>query len=358
MGLLSRFEGKMEDTVEGAADRMAAAPLSPVQIAKKAEKQMRREKMVGAGKQYAPTLYTVLVNADDDRRLLGYYPTLAGETETYLSAKAAESGLVMDGQPLVRFIVDDDLRHAITKLSALHLTATEPYRRRVIQLGEQPSRVINTGAIGVYNIVHEPLMQKEELEESIGFKISEDTLLVTYHPATLDNEDSGRRCRALLAALDRFPASPVIITYPNNDAGSQAIIELIKDYAERNPHRVCLVKSLGKKRYLSALKYVGAVVGNSSSGIIEVPSMGIPTVDIGMRQKGRICAKSVIHCGDSQDEIYRAIAYALSPTGRAMASSASNPYYKASTLDLIVNAIVDTPLEKLQTKSFYDIDPA
>ncbi len=111
MGLLSKFEGKMEDTVEGAADRMGAVPLSPVQIAKKAEKQMRREKMVGAGKQYAPTLYTVLVNADDDRRLLGYYPTLAGETETYLSAKAAEQGLVMDGQPLVRFIVDDDLRH-------------------------------------------------------------------------------------------------------------------------------------------------------------------------------------------------------------------------------------------------------
>ena len=111
MGLLSKFEGKMEDTVEGAADRMGAAPLSPVQIAKKAEKQMRREKMVGAGKQYAPTLYTVLVNADDDRRLLGYYPTLAGETETYLSAKAAEQGLVMDGQPLVRFIVDDGLKH-------------------------------------------------------------------------------------------------------------------------------------------------------------------------------------------------------------------------------------------------------
>ena len=111
MGLLSKFEGKMEDTVEGAADRMGAAPLSPVQIAKKAEKQMRREKMVGAGKQYAPTLYTVLVNADDDRRLLGYYPTLAGETETYLSAKAAEQGLVMDGQPHVRFIVDDGLKH-------------------------------------------------------------------------------------------------------------------------------------------------------------------------------------------------------------------------------------------------------
>lgn len=111
MGFLSRFEGKMEDTFEGAADRMFDAPISPVQIAKKAEKQMRREKMVGAGKQYAPTLYTVLVNPDDDQRLFGYYPTLAGETETYLAAKAAEQGLVMDGQPLVRFIVDDSLKH-------------------------------------------------------------------------------------------------------------------------------------------------------------------------------------------------------------------------------------------------------
>ena len=111
MGFFSKVEGKMEDTVEGAADRMGGTPLSPVQIAKKAEKQMRREKMVGAGKQYAPTLYTVLVNADDDERLFGYYPTLAGETETYLAAKASEHGLIMDGQPLVRFIVDEELRH-------------------------------------------------------------------------------------------------------------------------------------------------------------------------------------------------------------------------------------------------------
>ena len=147
MGLLSKFEGKMEDTVEGAADRMGAAPLSPVQIAKKAEKQMRREKMVGAGKQYAPTLYTVLVNADDDRRLLGYYPTLAGETETYLSAKAAEQGLVMDGQPLVRFIVDDDLRHGkfdvIAEMVASPLVEQlrqEEYARDGIRPGGGPAR--------------------------------------------------------------------------------------------------------------------------------------------------------------------------------------------------------------------------
>lgn len=111
MGIFSRFEDKMEDTVEGAAAKMSKAPISPVQIAKKAEKQMRRETMVGAGKQFAPTLYTVLVNPDDDKRLFGYYPTLAGETETYLDAKAAQEGLVMDGHPLVRFIVDSSLKH-------------------------------------------------------------------------------------------------------------------------------------------------------------------------------------------------------------------------------------------------------
>ena len=111
MGIFSKFEGKMEDTFEGTADKMFDAPISPVQIAKTAEKPLRREKMVGAGKQYAPTLYTVLVNPDDDRRLFGYYPTLAGETETYLAAKASEQGLTMDGQPLVRFIVDEGLKH-------------------------------------------------------------------------------------------------------------------------------------------------------------------------------------------------------------------------------------------------------
>lgn len=300
--------------------------------------------------------------ADALERLKPHLVVILGDRYEMLAVASAAAVMRIpivhiSGGEISEGAIDDSIRHAITKLAALHLTATEPYRRRVIQLVEQPDRVINTGAIGVYNIVHEPLMTKEQLEESIGFGVNEDTLLVTYHPATLDNEDSGRRCKALLSALDRFPASPVIITYPNNDEGSQAIIELIEDYARRNPARVCLVKSLGKKRYLSALKYVGAVVGNSSSGIIEVPSMGIPTVDIGVRQKGRICAKSVIHCGDSADEIYRAISYALSPAGRGMASAASNPYYKPSTLKLMVDAIVNTPLHKLTAKTFYDIDP-
>lgn len=302
--------------------------------------------------------------ADAFERLLPDLLVILGDRYEMLAVASAAAVMRIpivhiSGGEISEGAIDDSIRHAITKLSALHLTATEPYRNRVIQLGENPRRVINTGAIGVYNIMHEPIMSKAELEQSIGLTITDDTLLVTYHPATLDDESStAERCRALLTALDRFPSSPLIITYPNNDTGSRAIIDLINDYATKRPGHVCLVQSLGKKRYLSALRYVAAVVGNSSSGIVEVPSMGIPTVDIGIRQKGRICAKSVIHCGDSADEIYRAIAYALSPSGRALAASASNPYHRPDTLERMVAAIVDTPIEKLRTKTFYDLDPA
>lgn len=251
--------------------------------------------------------------------------------------------------------IDDSIRHAITKMASLHLTATEPYRRRVIAMGESPERVINTGAIGVYNIMHEPLMSREELEASVGLPLPPGSLLVTYHPATLDDEDPGSHCDALLAALDRFPASNIIITYPNNDARGKVIIDRIEAYGRRNPDRVRVIPSLGKKRYLSALRCVSAVVGNSSSGIVEVPSMGIPTVDIGIRQRGRLCGDSVIHCGDSADDIAAAISRALSPEGQQAAREAANPYFRPDTLDVMVTAIAETPLENLRSKKFYDI---
>lgn len=251
--------------------------------------------------------------------------------------------------------VDDSIRHAISKMSALHLTATEPYRRRVIAMGEEPDRVINTGAIGVYNIMHEPLMERAKLEESVGLPLPEGSLLVTYHPATLDDGDPGEYCDALLEALDRFPESNVIITYPNNDARGRVIIERIEAYGRKHPGRVRVIPSLGKKRYLSALRCVSAVVGNSSSGIVEVPSMHIPTVDIGIRQRGRLCGKSVIHCGDTADEIADAIAFALSPEGQRQAAEAENPYAKPDTLDIMVRAIAETPIETLRSKKFYDV---
>lgn len=250
--------------------------------------------------------------------------------------------------------IDDCIRHAITKLSALHLTATEEYRQRVIAMGEQPDRVVNTGAIGVYNIMQLPLMNKEELEKSIGCKINKRTLLVTMHPTTMDPTPSSIVMGELFKALDAHDGN-VIITYPNNDARGAEIISLIDDYQRRNMDKVTVVPSLGRLRYLSALQFVGAVAGNSSSGIVEVPSMHIPTVNIGIRQKGRLASKSVINCGNSAHEIISAIRFALSEEGQNTALSAENPYYKPDTLHTIVNSILSVSINDIKTKKFYDI---
>ena len=250
--------------------------------------------------------------------------------------------------------IDDCIRHAITKLSALHLTSTEEYRQRVIAMGEQPDRVINTGAIGVYNIMQLPLMSKEELEKNIGCKINKRTLLVTMHPTTMDPTPSSIVMGELFKALDAHDGN-VIITYPNNDARGAEIISLIDDYQRRNMDKVTVVPSLGRLRYLSALQFVGAVAGNSSSGIVEVPSMHIPTVNIGIRQKGRLASKSVINCGNSAHEIISAIRFALSEEGQNTALSAENPYYKPDTLHTIVNSILSVSINDIKTKKFYDI---
>lgn len=250
--------------------------------------------------------------------------------------------------------IDDCIRHAITKLSALHLTSTEEYRQRVIAMGEQPDRVINTGAIGVYNIMQLPLMSKEELEKSIGCKINKRTLLVTMHPTTIDPTPSSIVMGELFKALDAHDGN-VIITYPNNDARGAEIISLIDDYQKRNKDKVTVIPSLGRLRYLSALQFAGAVAGNSSSGIVEVPSMHIPTVNIGIRQKGRLASKSVINCGNSAQEIISAIRFALSEEGQDVARNAENPYYKPNTLHTIVNSILSVSINDIKTKKFYDI---
>lgn len=257
------------------------------------------------------------------------------------------------GGEITEGAVDDNIRHAITKLSTLHLTATEEYRNRVIQMGEHPDRVICTGAIGVANILDESAMTADELAQSLGFVIRPGTLLVTYHPATLDAEDPAVRFAALLEALDRYPGHPILFTYPNNDARGKVLIDMIQQYAASHPDRVNVVPSLGRRRYLAALRQVTAVVGNSSSGIVEVPSLGIPTVDIGIRQQGRTAARSVIHCGDSADMIAAAIGRAVNSRPGAM--SCVNPYYQPDTLSLIVRALAETPSELLHHKRFYDL---
>lgn len=245
--------------------------------------------------------------------------------------------------------LDDSFRHAITKLASFHLCATEPYRRRVISMGEEPRRVVNTGAIGVWNAFNIPHMSAEELGRELDIDFSTATVAaVTYHPATCDSaEPPVARLQAMLDALDRFDELTLVVTAPNNDAGGASLLPVLEDYARRNPRRVRLVKSLGMRRYHSLLALSALCIGNSSSGIVEVPSAGIPTVDIGMRQAGRLAGPSVIHCGDSADEIADAIARALSPEMKALAAKKENPYYKADTLAVMTDAVLgflDSPL--------------
>lgn len=251
--------------------------------------------------------------------------------------------------------VDDDIRHAITKLSALHLTATEPYRRRVIQMGEDPERVINTGAIGVWNIMNRPLPARAELERELGFSLQGPLAVVTYHPATLGDADPAACFAGLLDALDTRPDLRCIITYPNNDAGADGLIPLLQAYAAERPERVLAVASLGARRYLAALREACVVIGNSSSGIVEVPSTGTVTVDVGIRQQGRICGPSVLHCAEGRDAIAEAIAKALSPQMQAIAARRINPYHKENTLELMTSAIAGFLRDTPPHKNFHDI---
>ena len=199
-------------------------------------------------------------------------------------------------------------------------------------------------------------MSVAELEESLGTDVPEKSLLVTFHPATLDAESPVEQCRNMLAALDDFPDYKVIFTYPNNDTQSSQIISLINDYVDRNRRRCAAFASLGMRRYLSALRRVAAVVGNSSSGIVEVPSSGIPTLNIGIRQRGRIAAESVVNCGTSRREISLGLATVLSPEMQLKAKTVVNPYEKPDTLERMVKAIAETPLEGILIKPFYDIN--
>lgn len=250
---------------------------------------------------------------------------------------------------------DDSIRHAITKMSHIHLTETEMCRKRVIQMGENPDKVLNVGAIGVYNIMHSQYLSRAELESSLGIEIPSKSLMVTLHPATLEATPPQKVCRDLLDALDRHSDYRVIFTYPNNDTAGRAIIEMIEEYARQHSDRVALFRSLGQKRYLSALRCVRAVVGNSSSGIVEVPSMHIPTLDIGIRQQGREASASVLHCNSSKQQICAGLDAVLGDEWQERARVSSNPYEQPDTLERIVEAICDTPLEDLTIKKFQNI---
>lgn len=261
----------------------------------------------------------------------------------------------LHGGEITEGAYDDCIRHAITKMSHLHFTSTGEYRNRVIQMGEQPDRVFNVGAIGIENIKNIPLMSKAELEESIGFEIGDKCLLVTYHPVTLEDSTAEEQCKNLLSALEQYNDYRVIFTMPNSDTNGRIIMHEIEKYVGLNKERAIAFKSLGLKRYLSALQYVTAVVGNSSSGIIEVPSFGVPTLNIGDRQKGRIAAGSIIHCGVSFVEICQGLKKTLSDTHVLHSKRCANPYEKSNTVENILKVIRDYPIDKLIQKTFHNL---
>lgn len=250
---------------------------------------------------------------------------------------------------------DDAIRHSITKMSHLHFTSTEQYRRRVIQLGEQPDRVFYVGALGVENIKKLPLLSKKEIEQDVKFKLDENTILVTYHPVTLGEHTAEQDIKEFIAALEERKGLRVFFTMPNSDTGAQAIVDAINDFVEKNGDRAVAYKSLGIKRYLSVMKYAGAVVGNSSSGLIEVPSFGIPTLNIGDRQKGRISASSVYDCETDKKSILKGLDFIMSPAFRKHAAQSQNPYDKKGTATAIFDVISNYPLEELKQKHFYNL---
>jgi GDP/UDP-N,N'-diacetylbacillosamine 2-epimerase (hydrolysing) len=258
----------------------------------------------------------------------------------------------LHGGELTQGAMDDSIRHAVTKLSHLHFTATQEYAQRVIQMGEEPHRVYNVGALGVENIKNISLMSKEELENSLHFQFQKQNLLVTYHPQTLSKYTPKEQIQTLLDALEHFRDTGIIFTKSNIDEGGEIINKALQKYVDTHPHTL-LVDSLGMQRYFSAIKVVDCVVGNSSSGILEVPSFHTPTVDIGERQKGRIYAPSVLKTPLEKQSIIHTINKALSHTFQTTLTTLKNPYEGENTSFQIKEILKKTSLEQLQYKKFF-----
>lgn len=253
-------------------------------------------------------------------------------------------------------LIDEPIRHSITKMSHLHFTATEQYAKRVTQLGEHPNRVFCTGTPGIDNINAFKLLDRNKFEEAIDFKLGEsNNILVTYHPVTLDDNSSASQFEELLRALKRLDESHIIFTMPNADTDGRVIMSLINEFVSESKGRAKSFSSLGQLRYLSALKNMDLVLGNSSSGLIEAPSFKIPTVNIGDRQKGRIKADSIIDCEPNENSIFLAINKALDPAFLASLENLKNPYGTGGASRKIKDIAKSFPLDGILKKTFFNL---
>ena len=249
---------------------------------------------------------------------------------------------------------DEGFRHSITKMSHLHFVAAEEYRRRVVQLGEDPDRVFLVGGLGSDNIRRLKLLGRAEVESRLGFELGRKSLLITFHPVTLENETAAGQMRELLAALDGLQDTSLIFTMPSADTGGRMLMGLIEEFVHDRPSARAYT-SLGHLLYLSCMQHVDGVVGNSSSGLTEAPSLGKGTVDIGDRQRGRLKADSVIECEPDRASIARALDRLYSPEFQATLRSVQNPYGEGGASDRIVRVLADHPLDSILKKSFYDL---
>lgn len=264
----------------------------------------------------------------------------------------------ISGGDVTEGVVDDAIRHCLTKMSNLHFPGCEQSRRRIIQMGEQPEFVFNVGEPGVENCLNMKLLSRNDLAESINFDgVLRDFALVTFHPVTMERDTALHEVRELIAAMDSFPRLSYVVTLANADAGGRAINDCWMEEAQKHKNWL-VVPSLGVKRYLSAMKYTKMVLGNSSSGIVEAPSMNVPTVNIGDRQKGRMMAKSVVCCMPKHEDIVHAMTMALSSSFMHGLVDVENPFGDGKTSKRIHEIVLD--YLKLSSRSlekhFYDID--
>ncbi len=251
--------------------------------------------------------------------------------------------------------VDDAIRHAITKMARLHFCAAEPYAARVRQMGEDPDHVYMVGAPGLDPIATLDYLSREALAAELGLDLSGPLFVITYHPVTLKLGRGSAAVNALTKALGRFAETAMVFTGVNSDPGNRTINDALSAFAAEDPARRTVVASLGQRRYLSAVRESDAVIGNSSSGLIEAPALGVPTVNIGDRQKGRLRSTSVIDCPDGADAIAEAINRALDPDFQNTAKTADPPYGRGGAAKKIVSVLADVDVAQLSTKPFHDI---
>ena len=259
----------------------------------------------------------------------------------------------LHGGEVTEGVIDESLRHSITKMSHLHFAATDEYRNRIIQLGEQPDKVFNVGGLGIDNINKLKLLSKADFENAINFELGEKNILITFHPVTLEKSTSGLQFQALLDSISELRNTKIIFTKANSDTDGRVINSMIDDYVARHDNTIAFT-SMGQLNYLSALQFMDAVVGNSSSGLMEAPSFKIGTIDIGDRQKGRIKANSIIACSPNKESIDSALVKLYSREFQDIANNVDNPYGDGGASKEIVRIIKDTSLDNIVKKSFYD----